>query len=112
MNVKLWIDDMRPAPDDTWDVATTSQYATKNIYAALYAGMPYREISFDHDLGMDSEHDAWWVADNLERLAYMDDHPRITWHVHSGNPVGKKRITDALNSADKYWAEHEKVKHE
>lgn len=107
---RLYIDDKRPIPDSTWEKAETSQDARRMILEALESGMPYEEISFDHDLGLLSEKDGWYIADMFEQMAALDSHPKIIWHVHSASPVGAERIRTALQSADKFWDENEKIK--
>lgn len=79
--IRLWIDDLRPAPDG-WTWAKTSAEA---IDALRQGGV--MAVSFDHDLGGDDttrpvvlwlcEHDAW---------------PPVV-HVHSANPVGVEWLT-------------------
>jgi hypothetical protein len=46
---KLWIDDLRDPPDDTWEVVRTAHRAL-----CLLEDNEYEEVSFDNDLGFDS----------------------------------------------------------
>lgn len=46
--MKLWHDDIRPAPDDTWLWARTNKEAIR-----LLLTYPCHECSLDHDLGLD-----------------------------------------------------------
>jgi len=92
--MKLWLDDVREAPDGwLW---------CKKVEEALdlLESFEITEISFDHDLGYDmSGYDlACWI----EREATLGL-PRLTWKVHSANPVGRKRIEAAMIMADRYW---------
>mgnify|MGYP000555942061 CR=1 FL=1 len=48
--MKLYIDDLRNPPDNTWTVARTSAAAIKTL--AEQPRLP-ETISFDHDLGGD-----------------------------------------------------------
>lgn len=49
--MKLWVDDLRPPPDDTWVWSKTSQNAIDTL---MLAGLgEITEISLDHDLGGD-----------------------------------------------------------
>lgn len=80
--IRLWIDDIRPAPDGfDWAVSSDGAIAILEDYRAL--GWPVEEISFDHDLGGDdtSRRIVIWMIEN--------DYP---WpaivRVHSANPVG------------------------
>ena len=61
------------------------------------------DLSLDHDLGEQSgtEYD---VACFIEAGAYDGTLPRMTWCVHSANPVGAERIARALEDADRYWS--------
>ncbi len=45
--IKLWIDDIRPAPDQSWMVAKT---VTSAINALAQFGDQIKEISLDHDI--------------------------------------------------------------
>lgn len=93
--MKLWIDDIRVAPEG-WVWATTSADAIKMILSHSI-----EEISFDHDLG--GEDTAYRVATLIEERAYQGKIPRMIWHVHSANPVGERNIRMAMQNADKYW---------
>lgn len=46
---KLWIDDLRDPPDETWEVVRTAHRAI-----CLLEDNEYEEVSFDNDLGFDS----------------------------------------------------------
>ena len=105
MKAKIWLDDLRPPPDETWEWIKTSKQATKEILCGLYSGMTYREISFDHDLGGDD--DAYKVAAFIESYAHMGYLRRMTWHIHTANPVGRLRIQAAMMSADRFWDRNE-----
>lgn len=102
--MKLWIDDVRPPPDASWTWAKTSEEALLMLRRA--DGNPITEISFDHDLGGDDT--AMPVARYLEEAAYDGLHPRIKWHVHSANPVGRRNLIAALSAANRYWAINER----
>lgn len=93
MSIKLWLDDIRPAPDG-WVWAKTA-IAAINI---LQTG-EVTEISLDHDLGenVDSGYDvACWIEKNV----FSGNVQCPKWHVHSANPVGAARITMAMRSAE------------
>lgn len=93
--MKLWIDDIRKAPNG-WVWVKTSTEAIKMLLSH-----PIEEISFDHDLG--GEDTAYRVAVLIETKAYEGKLPKMIWHVHSANPVGEKNIRMAMQNADKYW---------
>ena len=94
--MKLWIDDKRLPPDDSWTWAKTSEEATR-----LFHENKVVEISFDHDLGGDDN--PVRLADEIEEKAFWDELPRLKWNVHSGNPPGRDRIKRALERADERW---------
>ena len=104
---KLWIDDVRSPPDHTWHWVKTSSDAIHEILCSIYAGMVYREISFDHDLGGDDT--AYRVATFLEEFAEKGHIARVQWNIHSANPVGRARLQAALTSADKFWTRNEEL---
>lgn len=86
---KLWIDDIRKSPDDTWIIAKNSNEA---IYYIESNGLPDM-ISFDHDLGDD---DTSMIIIKYIINSYLDGMLGIpemfTYRVHSANPVGAKNI--------------------
>lgn len=104
--VKLWHDDIRRPPDDTWLWARTNQEA-KTIF------MQHRviEVSMDHDLGLheydpdvpDADLQRGWDTENdgVKLVDWMVCHqylpPRIT--IHSWNPDGARRMADRLRDA-------------
>ena len=45
LKMKLWVDDIRPAPDGTWKIARTTKSAIKAI-----SSYHFDEISLDHDI--------------------------------------------------------------
>jgi hypothetical protein len=86
---KLFLDDVREAPDDTWMVVRSFDEFTAWIKRW---GVP-DVISFDHDLGfavptgMDC---AKWIVDQGLLLK--------EFRVHSANPVGKENIEKLLTN--------------
>lgn len=91
--MKLWLDDVRPAPEGyTW-VKTVG-------HAIMYiVSDKFTHISFDHDLG--KELTGYDLAKWIEKNA--DDIKPMTWDVHSANPVGRKNIEAAMCGAEKRW---------
>lgn len=91
--IKLWVDDIREPPDDTWDWVTTSEAAIALLRIISGSGMlwiPREVISFDHDLGGDdtSRPVVLWMIENNVRF---DD-----YRVHSANPVGVEWLTGMI----------------
>jgi len=89
---KLWIDDIRPAPDSSWDIARTYAEAIDKLYAVDR----YDEISFDNDLGTGNG-EGYQIVDYLEAAVVRGElrRPRVCM-VHSMNPVAKARMKATL----------------
>lgn len=96
---KLFLDDLRIPPDDTWEVVRNYQ---EFIYWIETNGLP-GIISFDHDLGEDKSgfDGIKWLCEFIlnenekrnqskESELEKQDLPQI--RVHSANPVGKENI--------------------
>jgi hypothetical protein len=98
--MKVFLDDVRECPEG-WLLAKTAKEA---IFYLITLGIT--EISLDHDLG--TEDTGYTVAEYIERGAYEKTLPRLTWHLHTDNPVGRAKMQAALTRADKYWSENEK----
>lgn len=108
--MKLWIDDERKAPDDTWAVAKSSAEAIqvlagkRNIDRSLRQETIIEVLALDHDLGYSEEvprsygltEDYPYPA--LEYMEHEHIYPRVIT-VHSSNPWGRKNLLA-------YCAEH------
>lgn len=97
---RLWLDDVRPAPDG-WEWVKTADEAIERLKAGGVV-----EVSLDHDLGSDfgpPEPTGYTVAAWIELAAHLGALPRLVWNVHSANPVGHERMVAALRSADAAW---------
>ncbi len=93
--IKIWLDDTREAPDGFLpfnNIEDIIKLINKNRVGY---------ISFDHDLGY--EKTGCDLARYIEEKAYNGEIDSIGWDVHSANPVGSKKIKQAMNNADKYW---------
>lgn len=99
--MKLFIDDLRNAPDSSWIIARTSNDANDII---TRIGIP-NHISFDHDLGGD---DTAICVVNFIIEAVLDGLLRFpenfTFNVHSANPVGAANITGKMNGILNFMA--------
>jgi hypothetical protein len=90
--VKLWVDDLRPPPDETWTWAVDSFDALQNLaFSASDGEEGVAEISLDHDLG---------GADTTRPVVlWMAEHNR--WpsivRVHSMNVVGVEWLEGMIN---------------
>jgi len=95
--MRVWLDDKRPMPDgfDVW--VKTAEQAT-----ALIETGKVSHIDFDNDLGLNNN-TGYAVALYIEQLAYDHKLTPFTWEVHTSNPAGRKNITAAMESADRFW---------
>ncbi len=97
--IRLWVDDVRPAPPEYNMIVDNALDA---IIFLSSGGVV--EISLDHDLGDDiSAGTGYLVAKYIEEQAYTGKLPRLTWHIHSDNAVGRRNIEMALKNADRFW---------
>ena len=94
--MKLWIDDVRPAPEG-WVHAKTAEEARKWIES----GEMIQAISFDHDLGEGQEngHD---LVSLVEERVYLGKMGLPEMAVHSANPVGARRIFAAIEAINRW----------
>jgi len=96
---KLFLDDLRTAPDSTWVVCRTADEFTDTIGTHK---LPH-VISFDHDLGLDydcnnAEKNGYWCVNWL--IDYCMDNNLVLpiIKVHSQNPIGKANIISYVNN--------------
>lgn len=102
LKTKLWVDDIRRPPDDTWLWARTNDIARE----ALRIG-GIKEASLDHDMGHhdrdpddedslflrgDAEDDGQQLVKWMIRHGYVPK--KIT--IHSWNPVGARNMQAML----------------
>lgn len=84
--MKLWIDDLRDPPDDSWVIARNSIDAIK-----ILDTRQVEEVSFDHDLGGDDTSRSVVLL-----LAALDYWPPIC-RVHTANPVGRQYLEGVID---------------
>ncbi len=87
---KLWVDDLRPAPNDTWDVAKTSEEALTLLRVRVG---PYKEISLDHDLGGSDT-----TMPVVEWLYWKSRNWPKDISIHTQNPVGRDNLIRAISA--------------
>lgn len=85
--------------DETW--AKTAQVAINYLKQGNV-----EFISLDHDLGPESSGTGMDVARWIEEEAYHGSLPKLSWSIHSKNPVGRKNMMRALVKADEYWSKN------
>lgn len=82
-NTKLYVDDVRPRPDETWDLAPNFHVAILNLEI-----FDYEEVSLDHDLASFYGHREMTGRDILNWLIARRLEGKHTPHrvkVHSAN---------------------------
>lgn len=99
--MKLWLDDIRPAPEGwTW-----ARSVDEAIYIMLYQGRSrdfpnisnFEACSLDHDLGEGDERDGIVFVDWMVKTKCW---PNTKPVVHSMNPVGRQRMQQTI---ERYW---------
>jgi hypothetical protein len=96
--MRLWIDDVRPMPAGFDVHARTAREALDVLRGGRVA-----HVSFDHDLGPVASGTGYDVATWIESEAHAGRLPKLTWAIHSANPVGRQNIRAAMESAERAW---------
>jgi len=99
MKHRIWLDDFRPMPEGYTTWVKSAEHA---IW--LIATESIEFISFDNDLGLGSEMTGYDVAVFIEKMS--NDKLQIVpigWEIHSANPVGRRNIKMAMESAERFW---------
>lgn len=91
MDVKLWVDDLRPAPVG-WVWAKSSLEAIEILNRWASTSLTLEAVSLDHDLG---ENDSTLAV--LDWFTLEGKWPRSIY-IHTANPAGRR---DLLTSADR-----------
>lgn len=90
---KLYIDDIRTPKHSGWKVVRSFEEFVATIKRL---GAP-QEISFDHDLGWDYEHNREMKSGyDCAKWLVMNDIVIENFNVHSANPVGAENIRALL----------------
>lgn len=95
--MKLWLDDMRPAPPEYDYIAGSVDAAIMMIESAEDLGEPIEVLDLDHDLGENASHG----GDGIKLLDWLVE--RRTFYpikLHTANPVGRANMQRVL---DRYW---------
>ena len=99
--MKLYLDDVRDLPDESFDLARSYDEAVNYV---KQHGIP-TFISFDHDLGVDENEKLlptgfdfakWLVEMDMDNIYKFPEN--FSFNVHSANPVGKANIEGYLNN--------------
>ena len=88
MVLKLWIDDVRPAPEGYHWIKTTNG-AIANVEKLEQVGIPIEIIDIDHDAGGYS----CWGGDYIKLLDWLEETGRnYPIRIHSMNVVGRENM--------------------
>lgn len=90
--MKIWLDDVRPAPDGDWLWIKSVNKAIAFIEVHRPPIDPIEIISLDHDAG-EFYYEGGDYIKVLQRMEWMSrvdgkDFSHIQFHLHSQNPVG------------------------
>jgi hypothetical protein len=97
-NMWLWLDDERPVPDSRWTPVRTAEECIK-----LLKQGGVEKLSLDHDLGVGYS-TGYKVACFVEEAAHNGTiEPIMRMYAHSANPVGRRKMGQALHNAYKIW---------
>jgi hypothetical protein len=106
--VKLYLDDIRECPFVGWTVARDVDAAMAAVREAIAAGDEWTHASLDHDMSVPQTM-GYMEADNVPTGLHFVDWmiQTNTWPtykpaVHSMNPVGAKRMRDAIERYGPY----------
>ena len=87
--MKLWIDDVRPAPDNDYLWAVSVNHAIEIIKASERFSQTIELIDIDHDAG-DYANDG---GDYIKLLDWLEETGRnYPIRIHSMNPVGRENM--------------------
>jgi hypothetical protein len=104
--MKIWLDDIRPPPDDSWTHVKLPYRAMQ-----LLKEKKVEEVSFDHDLGTElSGYDVISWLEFMHRTKHTPVPEKL--HCHSDNPPGRQRIEMVIQQLREFQEEHGEVKTE
>ena len=87
--MKLWVDDVRPAPDDSYFWVMTTNAAKAEVRTSEIMGRYYELVDLDHDAGRFARDG----GDYINILNWLEETNRnYPIHIHSMNPVGVENM--------------------
>lgn len=91
--MKLWVDDLREPPDQSWIWAQTYPEAIRDL--SLFEGQ-IEVLSLDHDLG--ERNTGYDILTQIEVWLHGERPYAVppAIRVHSANPVGRDRMKAAI----------------
>ena len=90
--MKLYLDDVRECPQG-WTLVKTAPEMIRCLESS-----EVEEISLDHDLGPPEAGDGYAVLAWIERQVATRAWVPPVIHIHTGNPVARRRMEAALRS--------------
>lgn len=90
--MKVYLDDIRNPPDDTWIIARNYNQAINLLKTGKVT-----EISFDHDLGLDSK-SGYDVMVFLEEMVFRGKLPKPIIHVHTANSSARTKMVQCAGA--------------
>ena len=100
--LKLWLDDLRPAPEEYVRCLSVAE-AKLYISAAERSGIPVEVIDCDHDLGVYSR----LGGDGIKLLDWLAERgTAYPVKLHTMNPVGRE---NKQREIERYWNEEKKT---
>jgi hypothetical protein len=98
--MKLWLDDVRPAPEG-WIWVKTVECAVMEL---CREGQTVTHISLDNDLG-EGQAEGYLVMNWLEERVYRFPHYHVPHcNFHTANPVAFRKMQAALESIERVKA--------
>ncbi len=105
--MKLFVDDERQPPDNTWVVLRHAENAIAYISGRPCDFGHVTHLSLDHDLG-ENVPTGYDVAAWLEEAVFTQGVvPPMMLRVHSANPVGRARILQTFQSIARYCEQNQ-----
>lgn len=98
--MKIFLDDIRDAPDSSWHVARSVLDAVYFFWQAQSRGWNVTLISLDHDLGEGPT--GYDLMKWFEERAFKGLAVPLAYEIHSANPVGRKNMEAAIQAIEKF----------
>lgn len=87
--MKLWLDDVRPAPAGYGYIACSVSAAKVMIQSAEELGVKLELLDCDHDLGDQAQ----YGGDGIKLLDWLEETGRnYPIRIHSMNPIGRENM--------------------
>jgi len=105
--MKLWLDDLRPAPDKTWFHCKDVSCMVHNF---LLYGLTLTEISLDHDLGPKEPTGYEFLCWLMKKVLYKEITKIPIIKVHSANPVARRNMEIYISTINLFLEEENEDK--